>query len=116
MKNQTLTKFVKNECANYDKYQRCIYGESCKVLSGKQCGYFEKAVLGPPNYRFRLPCYDYGKLFAQYAEQTKAEPQAVKQRLCECGKSLRPRQRLCEDCKEKKRKDAYRKINRKRAG
>ena len=117
MKNQTLTKFVKTECANYDKhYQQCVYDEPCKVLSGKQCEYFEKAVLGPPDYKFRLPSYDYGKLFAQYAKQTGAESETVEQRRCDCGNPLKPRQRYCADCARKRRRETYRKMRQKKAG
>jgi len=113
----TLTRFVKNECANFDRYyQSCVEGTPCKVLAGEQCGYFERSVLGPVDYKFRLPNYDYQKLFAQYADQTGKASEAVSQRLCECGKNLRPRQRLCDSCSEKRRRDAYRKYNRKRDG
>lgn len=119
MKTRTdyLTRFVKDECANYDRhYQTCIDDKTCKVLGGEQCGYFEKAVLGPPDYKFRLPGYDYQKLFAQYAEQTNTKTQAVEQRRCDCGNPLRPRQRYCEKCSRKRRQQAYREYNRKRAG
>lgn len=94
MKNQTLTKFLKDECANYDKhYQQCVYDEPCKVLSGKQCAYFERAVLGPPDYKYQLPMYDYSKLFAQYAELTDTEAQTVTQRLCDCDNPQAPTRR-----------------------
>lgn len=116
MKNQTLTKFVKDECANFDKhYQTCLDDKPCKVLAGERCGFFEKAVLGPVDYKFRLPKIDYQKLFAQYAEQTGAESGTVKQRLCACGKPLRHRQRFCDDCSQKRRKTAYQKYRQKPA-
>lgn len=116
MKN-TLTRFAKDECCNYDKhYQTCLDGEPCKVLSGARCGYFEKVVLGPVDYKFRLSGYDYQKLFAQYAEQTGTEGQAVQQHRCVCGNPLRLRQRFCDDCSRKKRQDSNRRYNRKRAG
>jgi len=105
MKNQsTLTRFVKDECANFDKhYQTCLDDKPRKVLSGQRCGYFEKAVLGPPDYKYRLPDYDYQKLFAQYAEQTKTKTQVVEQRRCSCGNPLRHRQRFCDVCTKKRR-------------
>jgi len=110
----TLVRFVKDECANYNKhYQLCADDKPCKVLSGQRCGYFEKAVLGPPDYKYKLPDYDYAKLFAQYAEQTKAENQIVKQRLCGCGKPLRLRQRYCDTCKQKKRQKTKREAQQK---
>ena len=89
-----LRVFVRDECANYSKHdESCLFGDFCKVMTGQRCGYFEKAVLGPPDYKYRLPGYDYGKLFAQYAEQTKTEKQQVNVRRCECGTPLRHRQR-----------------------
>jgi len=109
--NQTdyLTKFVKDECANYDRhYQTCLDDKPCKVLAGKRCSYFEKVVLGPADYKYRLPGYDYQKLFAQYAEQTGTEIQTVQQRRCACGNPLKPRQRFCEDCTRKRRQKTKR--------
>lgn len=117
IKETTLTRFIKDNCANYDRhYQSCLFADSCKVLDGQRCGYFEKCVLGLPDYKGRLPDYDYAKLFAQYAELTDAPSQAVEQRRCKCGNPLSQRQRFCDVYYQKKRKDAYRKINRKRAG
>lgn len=118
MKEQTtLTRFVKKECAEYDRhYQICTDGNPCKVLAGQRCSYFEKAVLGPPDYKFKLPGYDYVKLFAQYAEQTKTEAKDVQQRRCACGDTLKPRQRFCDKCAEKRRNQTYRKSRQKKAG
>ena len=66
-----LQLFLRDECANYDKHtEACLIPDCCKVLEGQRCDYFEHAVLGPPDYKFRLPGYDYQKLFAQYADQT----------------------------------------------
>ena len=129
-----LTRFVKSECANYDKhYGGCLFRTvkgtpsdnlleeeiskcPCLVLIGRQCGYFEKSVLGPVDYKFRLPNYDYQKLFAEYSEVTGKVFETVSGRQCECGKNLKPRQRFCSTCTKKRRKATYRKMNRKRAG
>ena len=109
MKNKGLREFVKDECANYGKPdEACLFGDSCKVMDGQRCDYFEKAVLGPPDYKCKLPDYDYQKLFAQYAEQTKAERQRVNVRRCECGTPLRHRQRYCEGCTLKRRRKTKR--------
>jgi len=109
MKNQTLTKFVKDECANYIRhYQLCIDDKPCKVLAGKRCGYFEKVVLCSPDYKYKLPGYDYQKLFAQYADMTGAESKVVTQRRCACGNPLKPRQRFCERCAKIRAKAANR--------
>ena len=112
--NNGLRIFVRNECANYGKNdEACIFADSCKVFDGQQCGYFERAVLGPPDYKYKLPGYDYGKFFAQYAEQTKAEKQQVEVRRCGCGRPLRYRQRYCESCALKRRRKAKRENQRK---
>ena len=105
----TLTRFIKDECANYDKhYQTCVFADSCKVLNGKRCGYFERRVLGAPDYKYKLPGYDYSKLFAQYAEQTGMKKVKVKVRRCECGIPLRPRQRYCLRCAKIRARQANR--------
>jgi hypothetical protein len=116
-KNLSLGKFVKAECANFSQYyQACVWGEPCKVLIGEKCGYFERCVLCPPDYKFRLPGYDYSKLFAQYADQTDSETKIIIQRRCSCGNPLLPRHRYCDDCTRKKRKASNRKYNQRRAG
>ena len=54
IRQTTLTRFVKDECANYDKhYQECLSGGECKIFNGERCGYFEKSVLGPSDYPYR---------------------------------------------------------------
>ena len=107
MKADYLKKFVKDLCCNYDRrYKVCIDGNPCKVLVGVQCGYFERAVLGSADYKYRLPGYDFQKLFALYAEHTKTKTQLVNQRVCDCGSSLRHRQRFCDKCSQKRRKDS----------
>jgi hypothetical protein len=115
-KQNSLIAFLQKECANWDgHYQVCLltYPEDpktdrpCCVMQGKRCGYFEKAVLGPPDYKFRLPGYDYTKLFAQYADQTSANVGQAQQRFCECGAPLRYRQRYCGDCSKRRAKKAH---------
>jgi hypothetical protein len=109
MNGKGLREFIRDECANYDKHdETCLFGDSCKIMDGQRCDYFEKAVLGPPDYRLKLPDYDYQKLFAQYAEQTKAEKQQVNVRRCGCGTPLRHRQRFCDECTLKRRRKTKR--------
>lgn len=111
-KETTLFRFVKDECSNYlTHYGCCMTDSPCLVLDGNRCGFFERNVLGPLDNKFRLPGYDYQKLFAQYADQTGAMTQKIKVRTCPCGcgTSLLPRQRFCDDEKEKRRKASYRK-------
>lgn len=108
-KDKTLVGFLKDNCCNYDKhYQSCLFDDSCRVLNGERCGYFEKAVLGPPDYKYKIPGYDYAKLFAQYAEITKTKKQTVKVRRCECGTPLLRRQRFCPQCSKSRAKKANR--------
>lgn len=109
IKEKTLTRFIKDNCANYDiHYQKCLFADSCRVMDGLRCGYFEKCVLGPADYKYRLPGYDYSKLFAQYANQTGTAPTKVKQRRCECGEPLQRGRRFCNVCNRKRRKESYR--------
>lgn len=104
-----IERFIKDECANYDKhYRACLGDNTCEALDGQRCGYFEKAVLGPPDYKYRLPGYEYQKLFAQYAQLTGSKKQQVKQRRCECGAPLKFRHRFCDDCAQKRAKKASR--------
>ena len=108
-KTKGLPEFIKNECANFDRhYDECVFGYPCKVLADERCSYFEKAVLGTPNYPYRLPGYDYAKLFAQYAEQTGTETKKVAQRHCDCGEPLSKRERYCRKCRERQRRQSYR--------
>ena len=106
MQTQTtsLIVFVKAECANYvEYYKNCLLDEqACDVLCGKRCGYFEKCVLGPIDYPYKQPGYDYAKLFAQYAEITHAKFGKVKQRKCACGEPLQQRQRYCQSCRKRR--------------
>lgn len=103
---------VKDECANYVKhYGVCMSDSPCLVLNGKRFGIFERNVLGPVDNKYRLPGIDYQKLFAQYADQTGAMTRKIKIRTCPCGcgTSLLPRQRMCDDEKERCRRASYRK-------
>ncbi len=50
-----LTVFVRDECANYSKHdEACVFADSCKVMDGQRCDYFEKAVLGPPELQVQV--------------------------------------------------------------
>jgi len=111
-----LSVFVKAECANWDThYQCCADDKPCKVLCGQPCAYFERAVLGPPDYPYKLPGYDYRKLFDGYGQiNPKLAARAVVIRKCECGASLQPRERVCEKCRAEKRRQAYRQHRQKR--
>ncbi len=116
-KTDYVKRFIKDECANYDNhYRACVWGWSCRVLDGKRCAYLERAVLCSPNYKYKLPHYDYQKLSAQYTESIGTKSEAVKQRLCDCANPLNHRQRHCDSCAQKRRDTSNRKYNQKRVG
>lgn len=101
-----IRKFIKSECTNYNgRYGACL-DVPCKALAGERCGYFEWAVLGPVDYKFRLPDWDYQKLFAQYADLTCGEKKVVKQRRCPCGNPILYRKRFCPVCSRKRRQNS----------
>lgn len=109
-----IKSFVKDNCVNFDKYyQLCISDKPCKVIEGVRCGYFEKCVLGAPDYLYKLPGYDYAKLFAQYSELTDAKKQKVAQRKCICGEPLGYRQRYCDKCSRIRKRENARRRKRK---
>ena len=124
----TLSKFVRSECPNYDPYYNgCLFCWAgcrndadclgyidlshtfCKVSQNKRCGFFEVAVLGPPDYPYRVPGYDYQKIFTQYGRINPAfAGRGVVVRLCECGAVLGPGRRVCDRCQKQHRKESNR--------
>ena len=96
-------------CANYDHYYGgCLTESVCKVEQSQRCAYFERAV---------LPTGD-AEIYEKYEQHCGMEgplprPQV---RRCECGQILGSRQRLCEKCKDRNRKESYRRASRRRAG
>lgn len=105
LKGSTDPKVGMPGCANYDHhYSGCLYG-GCLVEAGQRCGYFEKAVLPIAGEIGQQ------KIYAAYESLTGADPLARSQaRLCpDCGASLKPRQRYCDNCSKKHRRNSYRK-------
>lgn len=108
IKHKTLISFLKNMCVNYYN-NNCLLSNFCEVIEGRRCGYFEKRVLGSTDYKYRLPGYDYSKIFGEYIERTGAKIGGkVETRNCTCGKPLGYRQKLCDTCKKKNRKKTSR--------
>jgi len=109
-----LNHFVRTECANY-RGDECVFDRPCLVLQGKPCAYFERAVLGPPDYPYKTAGYDWQKLFEQYG---KIDPhlagRGVSVRRCECGEVLGVRERICEKCRTRNRQSAYREYRQRR--
>lgn len=105
----TLNSFVKNECANYDRNRNeCLHGFKCLVLEGRTCKYFQKSVLGPPDYKFRVAGYDYETIFRQYSEikkNLKGEIHKLNVNTCnECGNAIPPGFSYCEKCGKKRKR------------
>jgi len=97
-----LSHFIRNECAN-----QC---EHCQVLMGMPCRYFERAVLGPPDYPYKTPGYNWPRVFAAYGAINPAfAGRGVVVRRCECGEILRARERICSKCRARHRRETYRK-------
>jgi len=95
-------------CANYDHhYDGCLLGETCKVEQGQRCGCFEKAVLPT--------AADIGlgeRMYSLYEKQCSVSGplERDQMRLCpDCGTGLKPRQRYCDNCAKKHRRESYRK-------
>lgn len=115
MAKRGLISFVKDECANYDHYYGgCLFAEKCKVVDSKKpCKYFERAVLGTPDYKYRLSNYDYEKLFEQYSEiNLSYQGQGIQVRRCECGEPLQKGRQCCVKCREKRKRESWRKSQR----
>ncbi len=110
MASKGLKTFAKNECANYwPRENGCIFDKPCSVMNDEPCRYFEKAVLGPPDYKFQLPKYDYSALFKQYAKiNLNYNGFEVNVRRCGCGEILRPRHKYCDKCSRKRARTANR--------
>jgi len=109
-----LNHFVRTECANY-RGDGCVYDQPCKVIQGKPCTYFERAVLGPPDYPYKTAGYDWHKLFEQYGQiNPHLAGRGVTVRRCECGQVLGVRERICEKCRTRNRQSAYREYRQRR--
>jgi hypothetical protein len=108
LRGSSLPKDLMPGCANYDHDRKeCLLkGKACSVEGGKRCQYFEKAVLPVAAQQgYAAEMNDY------YARQTGATPKTVNNssRACpDCGSVLPPRMRLCDVCREKRRKASYR--------
>ena len=109
-----LKTFVQRECANYDHYYGgCLFddhGGKCAVVDlQKPCRYFERAVLGPPDYPYKTAGYDWAGLFNAYGRlNPRFAGRGVSVRRCDCGAVLQLRERICSTCRERRRKVTYR--------
>ena len=111
-----LSAFVRKECANHDSYYGgCLFATECSVLTSRPCRYFERSVLGPPDYPYKTAGYDWGKLFAEYGTiNSRFSGRGVTVRRCECGAVLGVRKKVCDTCRKTRRRATYRDSQRKR--
>ncbi len=133
MKNDTLTSFIRAECASFtgngcigftikrelDKrgnieLKNKMFNNSGKCLiieNKKPCKYFKKSVLPLAELQGI-----YSKILLEYTNIDESIVKNIHTRFCECGEELKPRERFCDKCKKKRRTEAYREQNLKRAG
>ncbi len=113
MRNDTLVSFIRAECDNITSTNLClgldVFGkrfmdqDRCLVLRKKRCDYFKKCVL--PLAKL-MGCYD--RIFKEYIKFDKTVDQSEEARFCECGEELKPRERFCERCRKKRRRETKR--------
>ncbi|MFC1738564.1 hypothetical protein ACFL1G_05895 [Planctomycetota bacterium] len=96
-------------CANYDHYYGgCLFADNCSVQDGNRCAYFEKAVL-PTAADIGLKELVYSLYAKQVGVEWDCEVNGTDIRRCpDCGAELRKRQRYCDDCRDKRRRDSDR--------
>jgi hypothetical protein len=112
----SLMQFVTEECANHRSDGSCLGmpvlltkdskmfpAEKCRVAEKKRCTYFEKCVLPIAAQRGSGDVID---AYKSLAGQTAAIK--FKARFCACGNPLASRDRYCESCKTKKRRETFR--------
>ncbi len=121
MKNDTLTSFIRAECANLIKADQClgldVFGkrfmnqDKCLILRKKRCEYFKKCVLP---ISLDLGCYD--NIIGDYLKIDRSVSQDIELRRCECGTEIPKGRQICDKCKKTRRMETYREQNLKRAG
>lgn len=116
--NRSLGAFAKKQCANWDNHYRvcALDDDKCHILHGEACEYFQKSVLGPPDYPYRVPGFDYEKLYELYAKlNPKFAGSVVEVRRCpDCNEVLEPRRRYCKKCARKRDRESRRESSRRR--
>lgn len=101
-------------CANFDHhYGGCLFGDTCKVQEGQRCGQFERAVL-PTAANIGLNEI----VYSQYEQQVGIAgngllPRGQIRRCPDCGDEVGPRQRYCQKCSKRRRRESYRRTREK---
>ncbi len=133
MKNDTLTSFIKAECASFTgngcigftikrkldekgrvELKNKMFNNSGKCLvieEKKPCGFFRESVL-PLAEHYGV----YSKILSEYTKIDESIVKNIHTRFCDCGNELKPRERCCDKCKKIRRMETYREQNLKRAG
>lgn len=117
--SNVLTAFAKRHCTYWDKTAKeCLMCGTCMLQLSQPCRHFEESVfpLCNPSYKYvyTREVNKYPQLLAQYR---KINPNILVEdtevRRCGCGAALKRRQRLCEKCRERKRRKTKREYQRK---
>lgn len=109
-----LFRFAKTHCANMDGENCLLSGVICLLSERKPCEYFRKAVFPvcDPAYRFANETDQYPKLKGEY-DIVYGPSKTQSTRKCQCGAILKKRQRMCEDCRKKRRQETQKRNIRK---
>ena len=111
----TPYQFVHKECANFVNGE-CIMREpgACFVGQGKRCSYFEESLLPLADLNGSKHAAKYRTSVLTYRRQVMKPGSVVMTEalLCECGQLLPTRRRVCDKCRARKRKEAYRRRQR----
>ena len=96
-------------CANYGShYGGCLFNGTCKVEEGKRCGYFEKVVLPTAEDIGLKSCvYSLYQKHAGIEQENQLDTGSI--RKCpDCRAELKKRQRYCDKCTLRHRRETYR--------
>ena len=104
-------------CASFDIQQNtCCFDHECYVLEGQRCSWFEKAVL-PTAKQIGLLQH----IVTAYSKKVGLSGELdhlctyENVRVCpDCGGPLQPKQRYCDTCTMRRRKQTYRRSRSKR--
>ncbi len=101
-------------CANYDhRYGGCLFRHKCLVQQGERCRYFERTVL-PTAADIGLK----DLIYSLYEEQVGIDSNGLLKRgqirRCpDCADEVGPRQRYCQKCSKRRRRESYRRAREK---
>ncbi len=125
MKNDTLISFIKAQCASFTgnecigftikreldekgrvELKNKMFNDSgkCLVIEEKEpCVFFRESVL-PLAEHYGV----YSRILSEYTKIDESIVKNIHTRFCECGEELKPRERFCERCRKKRRRETKR--------